>query len=80
MSDEERGNELNDSSGSVEYILEGKYGLKGIHSWRTVERRKHYDTIKRDEADYRSWMEESGWCDFRIIKVTTTREILSQNK
>ena len=71
--------ELASPIGSVDYLLEGKYGLNSVHKWRVVERRSDYETVKRDEEIYRSWMDESGWHDFRIVKVTLTREILSQN-
>jgi len=64
---------------SVEFYFEGLCGWGDITYWRVIERRSDEETARRDEADYRSWINEGEWRDFRIVKVNTTREILSQN-
>ena len=63
---------------SVEYCLWGKCGPPP-YRWALVERRSTLKEIERDEKDYRSWMDESGWHDFAIVKHTRTEEILSPN-
>lgn len=75
---EAKRNELTQPTGSVIYLLEGKCG-NWPYRWEVIERRSSLETAQADEKEFRSWMAESGWHDLRIVKVTTTREILSSN-
>lgn len=49
--------------------------------WDNVEMRDDEAIARRDEAEWRSWMNENRktWKDIRIVKETTTAEVL-QNK
>mgnify|MGYP004455514945 CR=1 FL=1 len=67
------------STCSVRYRLEGQLS-NPPHQWNPIEIRDSLDAAKRDEADYRSWMDESGWRDFRIVKVTITEKTLTPNE
>ena len=66
------------SSCCVSFIFEGEFRSKPGR-WNEIEKRDDIEIAKRDEAYYRTWISESGWRDFRIVKVTTTREILPHN-
>ena len=60
---------------STKYVLEGLMG-RDVREWRVIERRSSLELILRDKSDYESWIDESGWHDFRISKEITRRETL----
>ena len=66
------------SSCSVRYRLEGQL-RNPPHPWNPIENRSTLEAARRDEQDYRSWMDESGWRDFRIVEVTITEKPLPPN-
>ena len=63
----------------VHFELEGLSVQDG--QWRRIgsfhERRSG---VRKIEREYRNWMEsegdKTGWTDFRVVKVSTKREIL----
>ena len=57
---------------TVAFALEGKSG----EQWREIERRCDIAIAERDEQNYRSFMSETGWRDFRIVRIETTRKVL----
>ncbi len=61
----------------VYYHLEGHSHHN--NPWAVIDRRSTLEQAQKDEAAYRSFMNETSWIDLRIVKVTTTREIISPN-
>ena len=50
--------------------------------WDNVEIRSEEAIARRDEAEWRSWLNENRktWKDIRIVKETTTAEVLQNDE
>lgn len=64
---------------SIHWLLEGQR-KQDPRRWDAIAAPSTSEVEARDEErSYRNYMasEKTGWLDFRIVRVTTSREILS---
>jgi len=66
----------------VDYVLEAR-SIQG-NQWRMIGKFPTEALARKDEKSFREWMAEEsaksgsiGWDDFRVVKVTETREVLN---
>lgn len=68
-------------STSVTFELEGQH-TQDPRRWSCIGSHKSKDTARKDESEYRDWNANrtpKGWLDFRIVRVTVIREIMSNH-
>lgn len=62
----------------VRFLMEGKH-TQGPGNWDTIGSHPTEEQARHDEREYRNWNDgrtNKGWSDFRVVKVTTIREVL----
>lgn len=64
----------------VIYELEGQ-GHATDAKWRMILADERLERVREKEREYREWNKDraadAGWKDFRIVKVTTTTEVVT---
>lgn len=66
---------------STSFEMEGLHGVRG-QRWSMISRWDTEEDALEAERDYRAWKSENhatGWKDFRVVKVTIERTLVSSN-
>lgn len=77
------GSELAGPTGSEELVTFEMQGQLPHSRWDTIGTHKTEEAARADADEYRQWSADrrgAGWKDFRVVKVTTIREILPNNE